>query len=113
MSQDIRSSKKTAYQHVSSKPARSSTVKQEDPNAKSRVLDAGPSPTADTEPPPNQETTILVKIDLPASTYDALDAWARSQGTSVAEIFRAYADDILLAQGLCASGPSDETESPV
>jgi|ERR1700675_3028073 hypothetical protein len=126
MSQDIKESRKQAHLHAVSKPARASTIRGADPNAKSRVLDPGPSPLSPAFPAENlspvaQEfvakvrgETMHVAFELPAATYAIVHAYAEAEKITVAEIFQHYAQDLEAAHKLQALGssPTDEPPAP-
>jgi hypothetical protein len=122
MSQDIKESRKQAHLHAVSKPARASTIRGADPNAKSRVLDPGPSPLpAENLSPVAQEfvakvrgETMHVAFELPAATYAIVHAYAEAEKITVAEIFQHYAQDLEAAHKLqsLGSAPTDEPPQP-
>jgi hypothetical protein len=89
MSQDIKESAKQAHHHAQSKPARSSTVRAADPNAKSRVLD--PGVTAETLPEVPVGPTVTVSVALPEAMYRAIHAHATAEGCTVEQLFENHA----------------------
>jgi hypothetical protein len=127
MSQDIKESQKSAHLHAVSKPARSSTIRGADPNAKSRVLDPGTTAIVapewtgprdaqgipmgathgdtETEAQKDREfamnrVTVRVVFDLPVATHTVVEEWARALGWTVEEAFLRYADEIITAMKL-------------
>jgi hypothetical protein len=112
MSQDIKESPKQASLHATSKPARTSTIRGADPNAKSRILDPG------TTAPETEVTagpvSVSVHLEFPVALYNVVAAWGKAQGWSVEETFLRYAQEIETATKLGELGnlPTDEPPAP-
>jgi hypothetical protein len=114
MSQDIKESPKQASLHATSKPARTSTIRGADPNAKSRVLDPGTAATPDTAAEFAKISTVQVHLEFPVALYNVVAAWGKAQGWSVEETFLRYAQEIETATklGELGNSPTDEPPAP-
>jgi hypothetical protein len=117
MSQDIKESTKTAALHATSKPARASTIRGADPNAKSRVLDPGTTMPTNAEAPAEYAATVAtmhVAFELPAATYAVVHGYAEAEKITVAELFQHWAEDLVAAAKLQTLGnsPTDEPPAP-
>jgi hypothetical protein len=120
MSQDVKESQKSAHLHAVSKPARTSTIRGADPNAKSRVLDPGTGEIpADvfSAPVPNHVMVPVfeVRVTLTSGQYAMVEAWAKVQGWTVEEAFLHYVSEIEAATKLHGLGDDPalvETEPP-
>jgi hypothetical protein len=129
MSQDIKESPKQASLHATSKPARASTIRGADPNAKSRVLDPGTAASDSHNPPPGPDAYKTagnfdpalyaskerpVTVFLSQAQYDAVKAYADAEKVGVEELFLHFAEDLVAAMKLQTLGnsPTDEPPAP-
>jgi hypothetical protein len=114
MSQDIKESRKQAFHHAVSKPARTSTIRGADPNAKSRVLDPGTNAAPVELEAVAAQARVSVHLELPLALYNIVAAWGKAQGWSVEETFLRYAQEIETAMrlGELGNSPTDEPPAP-